>query len=191
MTFSRLRQHLPWSYRNDPEKLARLGGEFPDEDLEKLEQALKDARGNYIEAVRLINASWAQGNASTSPTPSAPRRLRKPAHRQLVNLSSDLVPNPASLNLYQRPAPPFANVQFGQQPGYAPAEYPTAFEPPPPPLGYFSPQQHYAALQYVQPGYSPPIPQMMPQWTYAPTQHHPFLPYHNSPYPHGHQVNQL
>ena len=176
MPFSRLRQHLPWSYRNDPEKLARLGREFPDEDPEKLDQALKDARGNYIEAVRLINASWAQDNTSTSPTPSTPRRLQKSAHRQLVNFSSDLVPNDTSLNLYQQPAPPFANVQFGQQPGHAPAEYPTAFEPPPPPLGYFSPQQHYAAPQYVHPRYSSPIPQIMPQWTSAPTPFSPFPP---------------
>lgn len=168
MPFSRLRQHLPWSYRNDPEKLARLGREFPDEDPEKLEQALQDARGNYIEAARLINASWAQGNASTSPTTNAPRRLQKSTHRQLVNFSSDLVPNHTSLDLYQQPAPPFANVQFGQQPGHAPAQYPSAFAPPPPPLGYFSPQQHYVAVQYVQPGYSPPIPQMMPHGTNAP-----------------------
>ena len=176
MPFTRLRQHVPWSYRNDPEKLARLGREFPDEDPEKLDQALKDARGNYIEAVRLINASWAQDNTSTSPTPSTPRRLQKSAHRQLVSFSSDLIPNDTSLNLYQQPAPPFANVQFGQQPGHAPAEYPTAFEPPPPPLGYFSPQQHYAAPQYVHPRYSSPIPQIMPQWTSAPTPFSPFPP---------------
>ena len=174
MPFSRLRQHLPWSYRNDPEKLARLEREFPDEDPEKLEQALQDARGNYIEAVRLINASWTQGNTSISPTPSAPRRLQKSANRQFVDSSSELVPSNAFVNVYQQPTPPFANVQFGQQSGHAPAEYPTAFAPPPPPLGYFSPVQHYAAPQYLHPVYSPPIPQMMPQWTNTLTPLSPF-----------------
>lgn len=140
MPFSRFRQHLPWSHRNDPEKLARLGREFPDEDPEKLDQALKDARGNHIEAVRLINASWAQDNTSTSPTPSAPRRLQKSAYRQFINSSSELVPSDTFVNLYLQPTPPFTDIHFGQQPGHAPAEYPTAFEPPPPPLGYFSPQ---------------------------------------------------
>lgn len=156
MPFSRLRQHLLWAYRNDPEKLAKLGREFPDEDPEKLDQALKDAKGNYIEAVRLMYASQAQGNASTSPKPKGPRRLQKPAHRQSVNSNSDLVPNHAFVNQYQQPASPFANMQFGQQPGHAPAQYPTAFEPLPPQLGYFSPQQHYAAPQYFHPGFSSP-----------------------------------
>ena len=176
MPFSRLRQHLPWSYRNDPEKLARLGQEFPDEDPEKLGQTLKDAKGNYIEAVRLIYASQAQGNASTSPKPNAPRRLQKPAHRQFVNSVSKPIPNDAFVNQYQHPAPPFANVQFGQQPGHTPAQYPLAFEPLPPQLGYFSPQQHYAAPQYVQARSPPPVPQMMPQWTNASTPLSPLPP---------------
>ena len=168
MPFSRLRQHLPWSYRIDPEQLARLSREFPDEDPEKLDRALKDAKGNYIEAVRLIHASQAQGNASTSPKPNAPRRLQKPAHRRSVNSNSGIVPNDAILSLYPQPVPPFANMQFVQQPGYAPAQYPPAFEPPPPQLGYYSPQQHYVTTQYVHPGSSPHVPQMMPQWTNAP-----------------------
>ena len=169
MPFSRLRQHLPWSYHNDPDKLARLGREFPDEDPEKLDQALKDAKGNYIEAVRLIYASQGQGNASSSPKSNAPRRLQKPAHRQSVNSNSGVVPNDAFVNLYQ------------QQPGLTPAQYPTAFEPPPPQLGYFSPQQHHAAPQYVHPGSSSPVPQMMPQWTNAPTPLSPFSPIPQQP----------
>ena len=44
MPFSRLRQHLPRSSRNEQEKLAQLTETFPDEDSEKLDQALKDAR---------------------------------------------------------------------------------------------------------------------------------------------------
>ena len=181
MPFSRLRQHLPWSYRNDPEQLARLGQEFPDEDPDKLDQALKDAKGKYIEAVRLIYASQAQSNASTSPKPNAPRRLQKPAHRQSVNSNSEFVANDAFVNQYQQPAPPFANMQFGQLPGHAPAQYPSAFEPPPPQLGYFSPQQHYAAPQYVHSGSSSPVPQMMPQWTNAPMPLSPFPPISQQP----------
>ena len=181
MPFSRLRQHLPWSYRNDPEKLARLEREFPDEDPEKLEQALQDARGNYIEAVRLINASWAQGDACTSPTPSAPRRLQKSAHRQLVNCSPELVPSETVVSLYQQPTPPFTNSQLWQQPGHGPTEYQTAFAPPPPPLGYFSPVQHYTAPQYLHPVYSPPIPQMMPQWTNTSMPFSPFPPIPQQP----------
>ena len=176
MPFSRLREHLPWAYHNDAEKLAKLGREFPDEDPEKLGQALKDAKGNYIEAVRLIYASQTQCNASTSPKPSAPRKLQKPARRQSVNSNSDLVPNYAIVNQYLQPAPPFANMQFGQQPGHAPAQYPTAFEPLPPQLGYFSPQQHYAAPQCFHSGFSSPVPHMMPQWTNVSTPLSPLPP---------------
>ena len=176
MPFSRLRQHLPWSYHNDPEKLAKLGREFPDEDPGKLDQALRSAKGNYIEAVRLIHVSHAQRNASTIPKPNSPRRLQKPAHRQFANSNSDLAPNYAFVNQYQQPAPPFANMQFGQQPGDAPAQYPTAFEPLPPQLGYFSPQQHYTAPQYFHPGSPSPVPHMMPQWTNVSTQLSPLPP---------------
>ena len=176
MPFSRLRQHLPWSYHNDPEKLAKLGREFPDEDAGKLDQALRNAKGNYIEAVRQIHVSHAQGNASTSPKPNNPRKLQKSAHRQFAKSDSDLVPNYAFVNHCQQPAPPFANMQFGQQAGHAPAQYSSAFEPLPPQLGYFSPQQQYAAPKDFHPGFSFPVPHMMPHWTNVSTQSSPLPP---------------
>ena len=71
--------NLPRSSRNDQEKLAQITETFPDEDPEKLDQALKDARGNYTEAVRITNASRAQ--SGTSPMQFGPRKLQRPAQR--------------------------------------------------------------------------------------------------------------
>ena len=174
MPFSRLRQYLPRSARNDQEKLAQLTETFPDEDHEKLDQALKHTRGNYSEAVRIIIASQAQ--SSTSPIQLGPRRLQKPAQRQYANSHPNFVLNDAGIHPHHQPAPPFPNNPYEQYPGHAPPQYQPAFAPSTPHPGQVSSRQHYSGSMYGQPGPPTPVPQSLNQWTNAPMPSPPFPP---------------
>lgn len=64
--------------------LAQLKDKFPTEKPEKLDQALKDANGNYLQAVQSLNATPI--HTSSSPMQQhTPNKLQKPEQRQRSN----------------------------------------------------------------------------------------------------------
>ena len=81
MVFSRLCQNMSWLSRNFPQTLGQLWENLPHEKFEKLEKALKNANGEYLEAVKDLNATQAQTVVSPMQQPT-PRKLKRPSQRQ-------------------------------------------------------------------------------------------------------------
>jgi len=175
MPFSRLRQYLPGSSRNDQEKLAQFKEMFPGEDLENLDQALKHARGNPFEAARIINSSQAQ--SSVSLVQLGPKKLRKPAQQEYANSHPDFALDGARMHPHRQPAPPFQGNRFEQYSGYAPPQYQSTFAPSPPHPGYMSPQPQYPGPIHAQSGSPTPTPQSLNQWANPPMATLPFPPH--------------
>ena len=84
MVFSRLRQSRSWSSRNSPDELAQLRDKFPIEKPEKLDQALKDTNGNYLQAVQSLNSTHIQTSSGLIEQ-HTPNKLKKPEQGQYIN----------------------------------------------------------------------------------------------------------
>lgn len=189
MVFSRLRQNLSWSSRNFPEEFSKLKDAFPNEKPEKLDQALKDARGNYQEAVQSLNNAT-QTPASTSLVQQhPPRKLQRPAQRQDANPYPKFGPHHAVIYPNHQPMPFQTNSWNNQYATHASSQYQPSFAPLPPHLGYMGPPQTCAGPTYVRSEPLTPTLQQVRDWPSGPMPvppyTSPFQPpgYHQHPMP--------
>ncbi len=166
MVFSRL--HMPWSSRDDQKTLAQLRETFPNENPEKLDQALKDAKGNYRAAVQILNRAQTQTN--TGSMQLAPRKLQRPVQRQYAQPHPNFLLSAAGMHPHYQHAPPFQNNWVQPFPGHAPPpQHQPAFAPSPPHPGYMiPPQQQYPAPVYVRSDLSTRTLELLKQWPSAP-----------------------
>lgn len=118
MVFSRLRQNLSWSSRNSPETLVQLRENFPHEEFEKLNQALKKAKGNYLEAVQNLNAMQTQTSISPMQSPT-PRKLKRPSQRQYTGYDPNFGLHDANLHPNHQLTPVPSNHWNNNHPNHA------------------------------------------------------------------------
>ena len=182
MVFSRLRQNRSWSSRNCPDELAQLRDKFPTEKPEKLDQALKDANGNYLEAVQSLHATRIQ--TSSSPMQQhTPNKLRKPEQRQHINPYPNMGFSAADKHPYHQLMPFHADNWNDQYTGHPSPQYQSVVAPFPPHPQYPGPPQQYTAPTYIRPQPLTPVLQELRHFPNAPMPVPPFpSTFPSSPY---------
>ena len=132
------------------DELAQLKDRFPTEKPEKLDQALKDANGNYLQAVQSLNATHIQ--TSSSPMQQQiPNKLQKPEQRQYNESHPTSVFSAASTHPNHQLLPFPAGGWNNPYTGHASPSHPSVVEPFPPHPQYPGPPQQYPAPMYTQP----------------------------------------
>lgn len=116
----------------------QLKENFPDEELENLDKALKNAKGNYLEAVKELDTTQTQTviNPIQQPTP---RKLKRRPQQQYTGYYSALGLRDANINSNHQLAP----VPYhwnNSQPHHTPPQYQS---------GYMGPPQHHPIPTYV------------------------------------------
>ena len=106
--FSQLRQILSWSSRNRPETLVLLRENFPHEKFEKLNQALKKGKGDYLEAVQDLNTMPIQRSVSPMQQ-SIPKKLKRPSQRQYTGCHPSLGLHGANMHPNHHHTPALSN----------------------------------------------------------------------------------